>query len=150
MRGAVIVGRGALPAPAPTAGWPLPWGPPFPDRYSEAIANALRMSPERAQRLVGLLPEEARTILAMGPVSQVYVPGEAKTSGCRLCDAKDRMIEMEDAGRITGRQGRAIVRLHEWHSAIDLLAFNPFLPINEGPVAYLRCCAIYRAAGWDG
>lgn len=136
--------------PIPTAGLPLPWGPPFPDRYSEAIVSALRMNEDRAVRLVGLLPDGVRAILALGPVSQVVTPGEAPTSGCRMCDAKDRMIELEDAGQITAREARAMIRLHEWHSACDLLAFNPFLPINEGPVAYARCLVIYRAAGWDG
>jgi hypothetical protein len=141
---------GGMRDPIPTAGLPLPWGPPFPDEYTPAIRAALAMDAARAARLVELLPESVRAILALGPVSQVVVPGEAKTTGCRLCDAKNRMIELEDAGRVKGKQARAIVRLHEWHAAVDLLAFNPFLPINEGPVSFARCLAIYRAAGWDG
>lgn len=36
--------------------------------------------------------------------------------------------------------------LHDWHMGWDL----PDFPAGEGPVCYVRCCTIYRAAGWRG
>lgn len=102
------------------------------------------------------LPRTARHQLALGPIKATLDQLVAGQHPCRVCDALFGMVDdylNHRTGLLAPWQAAAYaaaVRIHDWHQAIldDSVAHEPRL--IRGPVAYQRCLAIYRAAGWTG
>lgn len=102
------------------------------------------------------LPPLALDQLRRGPIRATLDQLVAGQHPCRVCDALFGMVDAylgHRTGALTtygATQLAAAVRIHDWHQAIlaDSVAHLPDL--IRGPVAYQRCLAIYRAAGWTG
>lgn len=90
---------------------------------------------------IAALPPGLRAVLADGPS-----PG---VNDCRICTFLGPILDAGGLGRVSKDVG-VILRWHVRH-----LCFPE--PLPYGPItrelsmeSYRRCCAIYRAAGWDG
>jgi hypothetical protein len=117
--------------------------------------------PELPAELAGLIADltfHARFRLALGPVDLVMRrTGEPEADdvddlyGCRVCGTL-LPIAQEWLDGLCGptprahAAGAAATRLFDWHQGLDKGGSYPRL--TEGPVAFGRCLAIYRAAGW--
>lgn len=103
------------------------------------------MTPERLERLVGLLPPYQREALALGPLEELEA--DEGVCCCRVCVVLCDTANTYSLFRLGGKWGRAALALFDWHQGLDAGGMLPALTC--GPEAYRRCCAIYRAAGWQ-
>lgn len=95
----------------------------------------------RAERLVALLPEEVRRVLARGPVDDGPAGDFDPDGPCRCCAALGILQSWPEC-----RSRRAAVWLSEYHFGVDV--HDNKEEMGDGPECFRRCVVIYRAAGW--